>query len=119
MEVLELFYSWQAVLVAVACIGITKLVTTILEMAKILSDKGDGPVWTRRLLLPLLPITIGFLVAAFVPLRPEFLVDYVNTHVQGWWWTTLSYGAWGAACGQFAGYSYDRLKDLLEARRSG
>lgn len=118
MEVLELFYSWQAVIVAVACIGITKLVTTVLEMAKILSHKGDGPVWTRRLLLPLLPICIGFLVAAFVPLRPEFLVHYITTHVEGWWNTTLSYGAWGAACGQFAGYSYDRLKALLEARKA-
>ena len=69
-----------------------------------------------RFLLPMTPILVGFLYANLVPLRPETLAEYVAEHVDdGWAWGVMAWGAWGAACGQFSNYLYDRLKKTLRA----
>lgn len=124
---LSLMYSWQALLCATACVGITQLVKTVIDIvyAKKVKDKaGDklnakelrkDNVWLTRLVLPLIPILVGALYAMAVPLRPEVLVEYAQAHIEGRLPEVLAFAAWGAACGQFATMTHEKLKRFLKA----
>lgn len=142
MGPLEMLYGWQALLCAAACVGITQLVKAIIdtvyerkwakmdEAAKKKATDDAGPskkakkggtlarkqsIVVTRFVLPMTPILIGFIYANVVPFRPETLVEYVSEHVDGWAWEAMGWGAWGAACGQFSTFLYDRLKKTLES----
>jgi hypothetical protein len=67
----------------------------------------------NHLLFPAIPIVVGMIYAWVIPYRPESLETYlVNHHLTGTaWWLVL--GAWGAVCGQFSGYFFDRAKNLI------
>ena len=69
-----------------------------------------------RAVLPLVPLLSGSLIAAFIPIRPEALVQYVTQHSGG---SRLAYAMWGAAIGQFSDYLYQRFKKMLPAQPSG
>lgn len=71
--------------------------------------------WLNRIVMPMIPIILGALFGAFVPLRPEVLVEYAETHVQGWFWQSVVFGTWGAACGQFADYTFSKAKAIMHA----
>lgn len=150
---ISIMYSWQAVFVAITCVGITKLVKTIIdsvlrakahkmavedkakvekmaakmgyrEQAKPQKAKSEAhyyallmrknSVWMNRFVLPLTPIIIGVLVAAFVPIHPEMLIEYLDENVSDWWGRTSVFALWGGACGQFADYIFSKVKAFFE-----
>lgn len=125
-DILNLFYSWQAVLVTVACVGVTQLVKTIIDVArakrreidrKSASDLRHSSLVLNRIVMPLMPIAVGFVVGALVPFRPDILTDYVEAKVANPWMALGSYGFWGAACGQFSGFIYDKVRELISTHR--
>jgi hypothetical protein len=128
---IDVFYSWQSLLLAVAVSGIVQAVKTGIDTvygtspARRSSDapgakahhvgkelrKGNALI--TRGLLPLLPILIGALLATLVPLRPDILTSYAEGK-GGHDWTI--YALWGAAIGQFADYIYQQIKRNLPGR---
>lgn len=67
----------------------------------------------NRIVLPVVPVVIGAVYAVGVPLRPEVLIEYVESHLSGAW-PYMGYAGWGAACGQFSTMLFDKLKDMLK-----
>ena len=111
---LELLYSWQALLCAAACVGVTKLVKTILNIT-MGEEKRKSNKWVSKVALPVTPIVVGAVYSMAVPLRPEVLSEYVSAQVSGAW-VWLGYAGWGAACGQFSNFGYDRLREFLKGK---
>lgn len=116
MGPLEMMYSWQALLCATACVGLTKMVKTAIDL-KMGKEKRKESRWLNHFFLPMLPILVGALYAAFVPLRPEVLIEYTAQHVTAPWLAVLAFAAWGAACGQFSTMLHQKLKDFIVAAR--
>lgn len=114
---LELFYSVQSVLCALAVVGLMKLVTTIIDLTYGKEQRKTNK-WLSRLILPAGAVVLGMLYGAFVPFRPAFLEEHVAEHVESFWLAALAFGSWGAACGQFAQTLHDRAKDLFAGPRS-
>ena len=112
---LTLMYSWQALLCATACVGVTQLVKTLLDLT-MGKEKRKANKWITRLVLPLTPILVGAIYAALVPLRPEALVEYAAEHINDGW-QYVGYAGWGAACGQFSTMLHSKLKDFLTAQK--
>lgn len=128
----EILYSWQALLVAITAAGLTQLIKTIYDIvhgqivAKKAAEKPAGKLskvgkakrqanpWLNRIVFPIIPIVLGALIGALVPLRPEVLVEYVEGHVDGFWQYPV-YAMWGAACGQFADYVFSKAKAMVRA----
>jgi hypothetical protein len=114
MGPLEMMYSWQALICATACVGLTQLTKAVLDVS-MGAEKRKASRWLGVVVLPALPVVFGVGYAVLVPLRPEVLLGYINQHVQeGWAWQAAAFGAWGAACGQFATTLFDRLKAALQ-----
>lgn len=117
MGPLDLMYSWQALLAAAACVGVVKLVKTIIDVAKGAQWRKERP-WISKLLLPLTAIMAGALYASFVPFWPETLSTYVSQlDGDGWFLPTMAHVAWGAAVGQFSTMIHGKLKDFIETAR--
>jgi hypothetical protein len=129
MGPLELLYSWQALLISIAATGFTQLLKTVIDIVFGQRDATPTPTMKdaqavgaklrremlilNRLVLPMAPIFFGFIMAMVVPMRPEMLLTYVTTeHIEGVG-RYLVFGAWGAACGQFADYGYSKVKSML------
>lgn len=112
---LSLMYSWQALICATACVGITRLFKTILNLTMGL-EKRKANKWISQLLLPMFPVLVGGLYAALIPLRPEVLVEYAEANLDGAW-AYVGYAGWGAACGQFATMLHGKLKDFLAGQK--
>lgn len=148
---IEILYSWQALLVALAASGLTQLVKTIYDITKghrelkrvstppaaatpvetkattyrqstapvkpriVGKETRKGNLWLNRVIFPMVPIVIGSLIGAILPLRPEVLVEYVGAHVSGFVMQHLVYATWGAACGQFADYTFTKAKAIMKA----
>lgn len=110
---LALMYGWQPLLCAAAAVGVTKLVKTVLDLAMGTEARKASRI-VSKIVLPLTPIVIGLLYGAFVPLRPEVLVDYVAEHVEGTFMTLVAFAAWGAACGQFSTMLHQKFMDFLQ-----
>ena len=129
MNPLELLYSWQALLIAVAATGITQLVKTVIDIAWGHKDAEPTPttkdalrvgearrkrsVVVNRLVLPMTPIWTGALMAILVPIRPEAVMEYVTSQNIEGVGRLLVFAAWGAACGQFADYGFNKIKATL------
>lgn len=98
----------------------THLVKTIVDTAMGKDDDGvpkrKGIMWLNRIVFPGVPIVIGVLLGAFVPLRPTFLIEFVNEYITGFS-ATVVYGAYGAIIGQFSDYIYSKLKKAIVAYR--
>ena len=131
---LDLVYSWQALLVVVVANGLTQLVKTLLDIywgqtapeetptvkdaARVGAAIRRKKLIVNRVGLPTLTVVTGALTAIVVPMRPEALIQYVAAQSITGWGAYAIYGAWGAACGQFASYVFDRVKEFLTARSS-
>lgn len=105
---LELMYSWQALLCASACVGVTKIPTTAIDIA-MGKEKRKANKWLTHFVFPMIPVLVGILYVCLVPLRPEPLTEFVDEHVHGFGWQLVAYGAYGAACGQFSQTIYDKF----------
>lgn len=132
MNPIDVFYSWQSLLLAVAVSGIVQAVKTGIDTVYGTSSarrSSDAPgtkahhvgkelrksnALITRGLLPLLPILIGAVLAVLVPLHPEILTAYAEGKGGGRDWTI--YALWGAAIGQFADYIYQQIKRNLPGR---
>jgi len=90
---------------------------TLADAMKLGSALRRDTLIINRLVLPATPVLVGFLFAAFVPLRPDNLTHYVESHNIVSWQAFCIYGCWGGACGQFADYFVSKVKDFLGTRR--
>jgi hypothetical protein len=116
MGPLELLYGWQALLCAFAANGVTQFVKTVLDLV-IGKDERRSIRWLNRLMLPATPIILGAIYAMLVPWLPEPMTEYLAAHnIQGVS-ELIGRAAWGAACGQFAAFLFDRVKETLRATR--
>jgi hypothetical protein len=125
MNPLDIVYAWQSALLAVVIVGLTQGAKAGIEAYLLLKNKGTTKTGKElrgevaildRAILPLVPLVSGALMGAFVPMRPEVLVQYVTEHGNG---SRLAYAMWGAAIGQFSDYLYQRFKRMLPAQPSG
>lgn len=125
MNPLDILYAWQSALLAVVIVGITQGVKAGIEAYLVLKNVGTTKTGKElrgeitlidRAILPLVPLVSGSLLGAFVPVRPEALVDYVVHQGHG---SRLAYAMWGAAIGQFSDYLYQRFKRMLPAQPTG
>jgi hypothetical protein len=130
MNPLELLYSWQALLIAIAATGITQLVKTVIDIAwgrkdvespsTVKDAKRAGEILRKRnliinrLVLPMTPIWTGALMAVLVPIRPEAIITYITEQNIEGAGRLLVFAAWGAACGQFADYGFNKVKAVLQ-----
>jgi hypothetical protein len=130
MNPLELLYSWQALLIAIAATGITQLVKTVIDIAwgrkdvespsTVKDAKRAGEILRKRnliinrLVLPMTPIWTGALMAALIPIRPEAIITYITEQNIEGAGRLLVFAAWGAACGQFADYGFNKVKAVLQ-----
>lgn len=114
MGPLELMYSWQALLCAVACVSVTKAIKTVLDLS-MGPEKRRANKWVSKLALPIAPVVIGLVYAMVVPLRPETLIEYAEAHLSGAW-THLGYAGWGAACGQFSTMLHQKAMDFIQSK---
>jgi len=115
MGALEMFLSWQALVLAVAVVtvsgGIKALVDTAWPGGAAARRKNK---WVTRLVLPAVPLILGFVAGMVIPIRPEAVAEYVAEHVDGGW-AWMAYGGWGLAAGGVAGdYLYSKFKDFLK-----
>lgn len=122
MNPLDILYAWQSALLAVVIVGITQGVKAGIEAYLVLKNQGTTKTGRElrkeisvldRAVLPLVPLVSGALMGAFIPVRPEVLVQYVTEHGGG---SRLAYAMWGAAIGQFSDYLYQRFKRMLPAQ---
>jgi len=131
---IDVFYSWQSLLLAVAVSGIVQSIKTGIDTVYGVSParrSTDAPgtkahhvgkelrknnLLLTRGLLPLLPIIIGAVLAVLVPLRPDILTTYAEGKGGSDW---SIYALWGAAFGQFADYIYQQIKRNLPGRFGG
>ena len=116
MGPLEVFYCWQSLLCACAIVGIMKAIVALIDL-RIGKEARQANKALSYFALPMLTVIIGFLFAVIVPMHPETLETYVEHHVASDMQRAyLVYGAWGAACGQFAQTLYDRASDLMKSK---
>lgn len=109
---IEIFYCWQALVVALMVYMLTQLVKVALPL--IVTPKTEkGKTILKRVVMPSIPPLLGFLGSALLPLHPEVLMAYVSTNIHNWAEGALIYGAWGAAVGQFADYIYSKVSKFL------
>lgn len=122
MNPLDILYAWQSALLAVVIVGLTQAVKAGIEAYLLIKNAGTPKTGKElrgevavidRAVLPLVPLVSGALMGAFVPVRPEVLVQYVTEHGGG---SRLAYAMWGAAIGQFSDYLYQRFKRMLPAQ---
>lgn len=125
MNPLDIIYAWQSALLAVVIVGLTQGVKAGIETYLTFKNKGTTKTGKElrgeialidKAVLPLMPLVSGALIGAFVPMRPEVLVQYVTEHGGG---SRLAYAMWGAAIGQFSDYLYQRFKRMLPTQPSG
>ena len=130
MNPIDVFYSWQSLLLAVAVSGIVQAVKTGIDTVYGTSPARQSAPGVKvhhvgkelrksnalitRGLLPLLPIIMGAVLAMLVPLRPDILTAYAEGKGGGRDWSI--YALWGAAIGQFADYIYQQIKRNLPGR---
>lgn len=113
MGPLDVFIGWQPLLLAVVIYMLTQFVKSVIDATYGKERRRDNAV-LNRLVMPSLPPLIGGLLAAFVPIHPQSIIDFVTSNEMSWWGTHLVFAIWGAACGQFADYLYTKVKKLFE-----
>jgi hypothetical protein len=124
MNPIDILYAWQSALLAAVIVGLTQAFKAGIEAWLTFRNNGTTKTGKElrgeitlidRALLPLFPLVMGAMMAAFIPIRPEALTQYVTEHGHGSRW---AYAMWGAAVGQFADYLYQRVKRLLPQDRA-
>lgn len=114
MTPLDLLYSWQSLFLAVVIATMTQSFKHLVESLIERYSGGDGRAKRKAsianvTLFPMFPLILGGVIGRFFPIRPEYLVRYVNENH-----TSLAvYAMWGASIGQFSDYLYQRSKAFL------
>ncbi len=114
MTPLDLLYSWQSLFLAVVIATMTQSFKHLVEGLIEKYSGGDGRAKRKAsianvTLFPMFPLLLGGLIGRFFPIRPEYLVRYVNENH-----TSLAvYAMWGASIGQFSDFLYQRSKAFL------
>ena len=114
MTPLDLLYSWQSLFLAVVIATMTQSFKHLVEGLIERYSGGDGRAKRKAsianvTLFPMFPLLLGGLIGRFFPIRPEYLVRYVNENH-----TSMAvYAMWGASIGQFSDYLYQRSKAFL------
>lgn len=124
---IELF--WQSILLCIVVYMLTQLVVVVIDI-RLAGAKGKASIvrkigmerrkedpWLSLVVLPALPPIIGFLIAVNIPLRPELIISYVETHVTSYGF--MIYGFWGAVCGQLSSSAYDKVRDIISGFAAG
>lgn len=129
MEPLAIFLGWQALLVALVASAFTELTKRVINILLAVKDDNDGritmlerigdeirreTVFINTILLPALPLVYGAFAAGALP-HPEEMIVYMKTHAMPLWKTHAAYAVWGAMCGQFSGWLFDRLRTTISA----
>lgn len=109
MNPIEIFYCWQALIVTVIVYMLTQLVKVILNSRAYFKVNANRQWWLKRVILPGVPPLLGFITAASLPLHPDVMVAFFAEHAAPAAAITASYGAWGAAVGQFTDYLYSKV----------
>lgn len=112
MNPLDILYSWQALICASACVGVTQLAKRTLDV-RIGEEARKASRLLTVLVLPTMPIAVGALYAVAVPMHPDALGAYLEAQGIDGGARALSLASWGAACGQFAVYVYERIERTL------
>jgi len=108
---LDLLYSWQSLFLAVVIATMTQSFKHLVEGLIEKYSGGDGRAKRKASVLnvtmfPMFPLLLGGVIGRFFPIRPEYLVRYVNENH-----TSMAvYAMWGASIGQFSDYLYQRAK---------
>jgi hypothetical protein len=109
MGALELFVSWQAIMLAVVTVLVTEGIKRVLDL--VWEERKKSRIFTR-IALPAMHGALGFLAGMLLPFRPESVVEYVTAYDSPAW---LAYGLWGLIVGGVAGdYLYTKLKKFLK-----
>jgi hypothetical protein len=112
---LEILFSWQALLVAITVAGLVRFIKAIIDAVKG-SEWRKARKWIELFLLPSLAVFLGALTAVIVPLHPDVMTEYLDKVPEAQQWAIPAvYALWGAACGQFSSYTYDRVVAVLRA----
>lgn len=107
---LEVFYSWQALLMSVIVYSATRSIKS--SMYLLAKEDERRKLWVKHVALPVLPLLIGSLVAISIPMRPDLIEKYAQ--VSG---SPLAiYAAFGACVGQFADYIHQRIESVLKLK---
>ncbi len=112
MGPIDIFLGWQPLLIAGIAYMLTQLIKTTTDSVMGESKRKANKIVTR-LVLPSVPPLLGACAAMLIPAYPESIVAYVSDNSLSATSALLIYGAWGAACGQFADYLYSKLTDLM------
>jgi len=130
MNPIDILYSWQAVLLASAVVGLTQLVKTLYDVyrghvapietptlrtaAQVGKDLRKDDVIFDRFVLPMCPIVFGMILAVVIPARPDVIMTYITVHKIGHFSAYAIYIGWGAACGQFADYIFSKVRTTFK-----
>ena len=114
MGPLDLLFGWQSLIVAVAVYMLTQAVKAVANQTMGGKEERKKKVWVTRVILPALPPLIGAILAAFISVHPQSILDYVSHNELGAWEARGIFALWGAACGQFSDYMYSKAKGLVE-----
>jgi hypothetical protein len=111
---LEMFITWQAFTVAAAASLGTGALKAIVDVV-IGKDERKASRWLNRFAFKALPSLIAAAVVAFLPVRPDALVEMTagaSDLAAG-----LSFALWGAVLGQLAGKIFDDGREWFGHRR--
>lgn len=112
MGPLDIFLGWQPLLIAGIAYMVTQLIKATVDTS-MGAEKRKASKLVSRVVLPAVPPILGACAAMVIPAYPESIVTYIAENSIDAASALLIYGAWGAACGQFADYLYSKTKDLL------
>lgn len=103
---IEVLFTWQALMLAVIVTGCTYGVKALLDVVAGGTEKRKKNVFLTRLLLPAVPVVLGALGGAFIPIQPQVLIDYATERGVDLW----AVGApWGFVIGIFSDYLYSKI----------
>ena len=116
MGPLDLFFGIAPLLVAAAVWMVMAAIKAIVSRVMGGKEKRKSNLWVTRVIMPALPPLLGFLIAMFIPVHPDSLVQFVDDPLRelSAWQGRAVYGVWGATCGQFSDYFYSKVKSLIE-----
>lgn len=109
----ELLYSWQAILCAVSCVALSGLVKRSVD-ARIGAEARRANAFLSDVVIPTIPLCVGAAYAIVVPMHPEVLTAYIADHELVGFSRIVSLASWGAACGQFSAWIYDRTEKWIK-----
>lgn len=112
---LSILIGWQSFLlslvIATATHGVKRVIDFFIEGGKAARRQK---IFINRIALPATPIVIGSLVAIFVPIHPEALLEYITSHNLTGSKYYIIMAAYGSCLGQFSDYVWHRFSGVLD-----